>query len=86
MEIIIPEEKKQDIIDAFCAVYGYNEAIVKSDGLLVNNEQTKAEFTKQQILSFIKDVYTSYKVTSLDQTKKQIISDALTFTESITVG
>lgn len=84
MQINIPTEKRQDIIDAFCSVYKYRDEVEDVDEIMIPNPQTKAEFASQQLLLYIREVYKSYKVDSIDAAKQTIITNADIYTNDIT--
>ena len=58
MRINIPQEKKQDIIDAFCSAKHYEEEVPNPDydpkneesPKVITNPQSKASFAKEQLL------------------------------------
>lgn len=90
MQINIPQEKKQDIIDAFCSVYNYQEEIELQDLeteeiTMIPNPQSKADFTKNELLRFIRNVYESHKAAETEKAKQTAISDAKTYTNNLTV-
>lgn len=77
MQITIPQNKEQDIINAFSSVYQYPETVLDKDNKRITNPETKEQFTKKQIIKFIKDTYKKYKVdTVMYNTRKQVNSDA----------
>ena len=47
----IPDSKKDELIDAFCEVNGYDPAL-----------GTKSAFAKEQIRLYIKDTYSKWKL------------------------
>lgn len=82
--IDIPGTKGNDIIVAFSAAYNYSDTI---DGLHggIPNPQTPQQFTLEQIRTYIRSVYRGYKVAESRRGKAQVISDADSFTEELTV-
>lgn len=73
--LTIPDNKVEDIKTAFCEAYGYDEEY-----------GTKAQFTKDQIKRYIRDVYIAYKVDStMESTRVDTIVQAESDTEGVTV-
>ena len=80
--ITIPDDKVQDVIEAYCKQYGYRETL--EDGL--PNPETKAQFTKRQIRRYIRDVYTAYKTDlAIETTRDNTIVQSETDTKDIIV-
>jgi len=57
--INIPVDKEDAVLDAFAAFYSYQEFIGGSP-----NPQSKPAFAKEKIIDYMKQVYTSYQITS----------------------
>ncbi len=74
--IEIPEDKIQAVIDAFASNYNYPEQIKDENGVMIPNPTTKAQFARNIIKSFIKEVYVANQVKSIDEQKKVAINTA----------
>lgn len=87
--ITIPDEKEQEIFDAFCSAYRYENIVTKLiNKKLINlsKHQTKKEFTLEKIQKYIKDVYESYKLKEVESTTKQTtIEIAKVYTNDFTI-
>lgn len=83
--IVIPDDKVTAVVDAFCTQYNYKETITGIDGEPLPNPTTKAQFAKNVIRSFIKEVYISASVKPLEDTRKTTIETAKTEIENVTV-
>ena len=77
--ITIPDDKKQEIINAFCKIYKYQETIDDKP-----NPQSGKEFFQSVIQNFIGNVYKSHK-SDFEEARKAAIEDAKTFTEDLTI-
>ena len=64
--ITIPNNKVNDVVNAFCAKYGWTE----------NSSLPKAQFAKKMIIDFIKNTYVEQESKSFDKKKKQLQKDA----------
>lgn len=71
--IDIPDNKVQGVIDAFALAYGYQGKIQDGNGNEIDNPVTKAQFARNIINSFIKEVYVSAQVKGLDAQRQQTI-------------
>lgn len=61
---------KDAVIDAFCAMGGYQETVLDAEGQPIPNPQTKQQFYTKRISQFIRDTYKSYKVSVAEKTAK----------------
>lgn len=75
--INIPEEQKNDMIEAFCAKYSYEPVLYDKEGVQYNNTETKEAFTKRMLLAYFTTVYIDYKsgLTAEAETKRKSASD-----------
>jgi len=62
IKVTIPDDKIAKVIDSFVSCFGYQATI---DGQ--PNPQTKTQFTKAQIIKYIKAVVNSVDKTAYDQ-------------------
>jgi len=76
MTITVPDSVVQDVIQAFCTNYNYQETIQGSDGQDIPNPESKAAFTRRAIREYVKNVYFKYKVDQLEAIRKQTLKDA----------
>jgi len=83
--IDIPEDKKADIIDAFCTIYNRPETTQNEAGETIPNPVKKGEFALNCLKSYIKEVYVSAKVKPLEDTKKTAIEQTLVEADVITI-
>lgn len=60
--LTIPNNKIDDILNAFANNFNYQEFIIDQNGATIPNPVTKAEFAKSVLIDFIKDVYKSNKI------------------------
>ena len=67
ISINIPDEVKNEVIDAICDEYGY---VAETMG--VKNLETKAQFAKRQIIEFVKNITKTYRVNKAVEEAKQI--------------
>lgn len=73
ISIEIPDGQINRVTNAFAAVYGYRDKIPDPNTtdvvMYIDNPQTKRQFTKQQIIEFIKRTVSSIE---LEEAKKSI--------------
>ena len=70
-EIIVPDDKKVEIIDDFCTYHSYPELINGKP-----NKETKAQFLNRKIAEFIKDSVKSLRAnTQADIARTQQIAE-----------
>lgn len=60
--IDIPDNIAGSVVDAFAEAYGYQAELVAEDGTASPNPQTKAQFAKEKVISFIKEVYKAHQL------------------------
>ena len=68
--VTIPDDKKDEIIDAICANYRYQETVTDPEGLEIPNPMTKAQFAKRKLAEFVKENLKSYKVSQVVETAR----------------
>ena len=85
----IPDEHIPVLLDAFAAVYNYqdqiedpNEDVVR----LIPNPESKQQFAKRRIINFIKNTYTKHKsdmdiMAAREQSRLDTLATADSFTE-----
>lgn len=79
IKITIPDEKDNAIVNAFAKQFYYSpKTWVEVDGTQteIDNPQSKKQFMKEKINSFIKDVYRQSKVDEIDAQKAQAVEAA----------
>jgi len=54
--LTIPDDKAAQVVDSFCKAYKYQDKIRQADGLLIDNPVTKGQFTKNILISFVKEI------------------------------
>ena len=59
--IDIPDAKVGRVRDAFCSEFSYLDMVDDGEGNQIPNPQTKNQFTKQQIIKYIKQVTANYE-------------------------
>ena len=70
-EIIVPDDKKAEIINDFCTYHSYPE-LIKG----IPNKETKAQFLNRKIAEFIKDSVKSLRAnTQADIARTQQIAE-----------
>lgn len=82
IQISIPDGKKDKIINAFVIQYGYQATL--EDGS--DNPQSKAEFAKQKLIEFVKEVYKASKVKEAETTKQNLRDEADNYTKDLTIS
>lgn len=75
--LTVPNNVVGDVVQAFCTLYGYQETIT-DEGVEIPNPESKANFAKRMIRTYVKEVYKAYKVQELEAQRQQIIRDAET--------
>jgi hypothetical protein len=60
--IKVPDNSISDLVDAFAEEYGYQSTVTNEAGEQVQNLQTKAQFAREQVLNFIRNVYQSNRI------------------------
>ena len=76
--INIPNDKITALLDAFAMQYNYQEQIETETGEMVPNPVSKAQFAKNIVTSFIKEVYIAGQVKSLEEQRIAAINTAKT--------
>ena len=82
--ITIPDDKVAAVIDAFASQYHYTTKIEDANGAMIDNPTSKAQFAKNVVNSFIKQVYIGAQIKALDATKQTTIATAETYMNDIT--
>lgn len=85
MQINIPTEKKQEIIEAFCLAYKRPEKVFNDKGKEIDNPETKLAFMKRKIREYVQEIHKCYKIESSKVTGQKVIEDSNNFTKDITV-
>lgn len=62
INITIPDDKIDSVVDAMCEYFGYQTSIVDDEGGAIPNPETKNQFAKKQLKQFIKKVYRKNEV------------------------
>ena len=70
LKVTIPNDKLQDVIDAFCFNYKYQDIIDE-----LPNPQTKAQFAKAKLIEFVKDNFKAYKANQASEIARQTALD-----------
>jgi hypothetical protein len=83
--IIIPDNKKDAIIEAFASQYKYPSKIEDEGGKKIDNPVSKGEFALSIIKSFIKDVYVANKVDEFTVQRSDVSEAAKNYAEEITI-
>lgn len=60
--ITIPDELIDNLIEAFCYWYNYQEIIHDVDLGDIPNPETKAQFTKRMVKEYVRDIYRRAKL------------------------
>jgi hypothetical protein len=55
IKITIDDLKADKVLNAFCAIWGYQETITNEIGETINNPQTKEQFVKRYFIRMLKD-------------------------------
>ena len=71
----IPDDKINRIRDAFCTEFSYQDTITNQDGTTSPNPQTKLQFTKAQIVDYIKQVTRNYEGRIAENTARTTINN-----------
>lgn len=61
--INIPDNIAESVVDAFAEAYGYQTELVAGDGTASPNPQTKTQFAREKVVSFVKEVYKAHQLT-----------------------
>lgn len=69
----IPNDKVNDLLDAFAELYGYDD----SEGA-PQEGVTKADFAKDKIRDYLREVFTAYKAKQAAESARQAAIDAAT--------
>ena len=83
--INLPDAKLPAITNSFATQYGYQETLYDENGDSYPNPVTKRRFMKNIIRAFIMEVHVGAQLKDLETTRLQIIEDANTDTDAITV-
>jgi len=91
--ITIPDDKVQDVLDAFANQYNYQEQVpnpdydpdVPASEETVPNPISKASFAKGTVRAFVKNVYIAYKATEIDEQRAEAIETANSDIDTVTV-
>jgi hypothetical protein len=71
--LTIPDEQAARVMNALCVRYGYQETIADPNGgdvlQYIPNPQTKAQFAREQIISFLKRITTDVE---LEEARKAV--------------
>jgi len=84
--ITIPDAKLNAIVEAFATQYNYQDQITEDGMNYIPNPVSKAQFARNVINSFIKEVYVAAQVKELDATRVQTINTATAAVSDITVS
>lgn len=84
--ITIPDDKLNNVIEAFATQYDYKEKIIDVNGNEINNPVSKVQFAKNIVNSFIKEVFISAQVKNLNIQRQQIIQTANEDVSNITTN
>ena len=77
MNIDIPLEDKQEIMDAFCSACNYKaviEQIKNGEIVETNNPETPEDIMRQQIHEYVRQIHTAYKLKQARSSTKEIIA------------
>ena len=85
ISINIPVDMEDGVNGAFASYYHYLEKIEDKEGKEIQNPQSKEQFTKEQVLKFIKNVFVSNQSKGAETTRKQLIAAAEADMEELTV-
>jgi hypothetical protein len=85
LEIEIPDDNKDDIINSFAENYKHPQTVADEEGKIIPNPTTNEDFFKSMINTYIKEVYKSFKVKAAEQTRDELILIAEQETSGITV-
>lgn len=83
--ITIPDDKVSAVVNAFATQYRYQVNIDDGEGGTIPNPVSKAQFAKNIIRSFVREVYVGAQIKAIEATRLQIIEDANTATDGISV-
>jgi hypothetical protein len=64
-----------EVIDNFCAAYGYTDTIVNGGGATVANPETKAQFMKRKIREHIQVVANGYRKSSASRAAETSVTE-----------
>ena len=85
MHANIPVGKRDEIRDAICLVYNYQDEIEDGDEGMIPNPETKNQFANRQILRYLKEIHKKYKTILADTARITAINESEIFTSDITV-
>jgi hypothetical protein len=76
--INIPQERVADLLDAFAVQYNYQAEIddPNNPDVMIPNPVSKAQFAKNTIKTYIKEVYIAGKLKEIENTRQQIIAQS----------
>ena len=74
--IEIPDNRVDEIIDGFAVQYGYQQKVKDTEGEEIDNPVTKAQFARNIIVSFIKEVYVASKIRDIETIRQKTIATA----------
>ena len=83
--ITIPDEKKNEVIDAFATQYNYPTKVQNEEGVEIDNPITKGQFALNIVNSFIKEVYVAGQLKPLEEEKAIARDTAIQEIDVITV-
>jgi arginyl-tRNA--protein-N-Asp/Glu arginylyltransferase len=70
LTLTIPAQHAQAILNDFCEYHGYQEQ-VEVDGEMVANPQTKPQFAKAKVASFVKESVKAYRANKQAEEARQ---------------
>lgn len=93
IELNIPDDKKDAIIEAFSLLYKYPEEVPNPEYMptdpeseeIIENPTSKLQFAKNIIKNFIQEVYVSAQVKPIEESKASVIQIATEEANTITV-
>lgn len=74
--ITVPDDKVQDLLNAFATQYNYQTTVDDLSGGTVPNPESKAQFAKNKILKYIKEVYIAAQVQQVEEVRLTTIDTA----------
>lgn len=93
IKITIPNDKKDEVTDAFASQYDYQEEVVNPDYdssdeeslAMIPNPETKERFLLVQIRDFIKNVYVANQVKTFNEGQNSVRTTAKADMDDVTI-
>ena len=83
--INIPDDKINAVVDAFATQYKYSPKVEDDNNQMVDNPVSKAQFARNILKSFVKQVYIAAQVAEVEATKQAAIATATTEVDGVDV-